>query len=110
MYANQINWFETPRGIWEGVRGEKFKNVGKIPNSCTKFGTRMLIHLGMDVGFTTRDIKGHCRGLGDHKFKNVGKMPNRWTDRDQICHTYADSSGSGCRLKKNNHSRHQGAL
>ena len=25
-------------------------------------------------------------------------MPNRWTDRDQIWHTYADSSGNGHKL------------
>ena len=35
------------------------------------------------------------RGLGGHTFKNVGNMPNSWTDRDQISHTYAYSSGNG---------------
>ena len=35
------------------------------------------------------------RGLGDHTFKNVGKMSNSCTDRDQIWHTYAYSSGNG---------------
>ena len=44
---------------------------------------------------------GIWRGTGGHKFKNVGKMPNSCTDRDQICHTYAYSSGNGHELKSN---------
>ena len=30
----------------------------------------------------------------------MGKLPNRWTDRNQIWHTYADSFRSERRLKK----------
>ena len=47
---------------------------------------------------------------GVKKVTNLGKIPNHWTDRDQIWHTYADSSRNGCRLKKCNPSRHQGAF
>ena len=32
---------------------------------------------------------------------NLGKLPNHWTVRDQIWHTYTDSSGNGHRLKIN---------
>ena len=41
---------------------------------------------------------GIWRVLGDHTYKNVGKMPDIWTDRDQIWHTYAYSSGNGHEL------------
>ena len=36
-----------------------------------------------------------------HKFKNVGKKANSWTDREQLWHTYAYSSGNGHELKIN---------
>ena len=42
-----------------------------------------------------------CRGLGGHTFTNVGEMPNGWTDRDQIWHPYAYSSGNGHALTNN---------
>ena len=37
-------------------------------------------------------------------------MPNSWTDRDQIRHTYADSSGNGHRLNKLTGSRPEWAF
>ena len=45
--------------------------------------------------------KGALGGvLRGQELTNVGKLPNRWTDRNQIWHTYADSFRSECRLKK----------
>ena len=50
---------------------------------------------------TPRQPRGHFGGfIGVKKVTNLGKIPNHWTDRDQIWHTYADSSRNGCRLKK----------
>ena len=37
-------------------------------------------------------------GDQEHTFKNVGKKPNSWTDREQLWHTYAYSSGNGHEL------------
>ena len=41
------------------------------------------------------------KGLESHTLKHVGKIPNSWTDRDQIWHTYAYSSGNGHELNIN---------
>ena len=51
---------------------------------------------------TSRAPRGIWRGLGGHTYTNVGKMPDSWTDRDQIWHTYAYSTGNGHELTKNN--------
>ena len=44
--------------------------------------------------------RGNLGVLGGQKLKNVGNVPNGLTDWHQIWHTYADSSGSEHRLKK----------
>ena len=49
-------------------------------------------------------------GLGGHQFIDLGKLPNHWTDRDQMWHTYTDSSGNGHRLNKINPSSAKGAF
>ena len=57
---------------------------------------------------TTQGAFGGVYGV--KKVTNLGKIPNHWTDRDQIRHTYADSSGNGHRLNKLTGSRPQGAF
>ena len=51
---------------------------------------------------SSRDPMVIWRGLGGHTFKNVRKMTNSsCTDREQIWHTYAYSSGNGHELNIN---------
>ena len=50
-WLKKIN-LSSPKGYLEGVRGHKYKNVERCQTSGpigTKFGTRMHIHLGMDM-------------------------------------------------------------
>ena len=90
----------TPtQGAFWGVKGvhnsqiwESFQTTGPIG---TKFVTRMQIHLGMDIGKNINSSRPH----GQWGEVNVTEMPHNWTERDQIWHTCADSSGNGLRLK-----------
>ncbi len=69
----------------------------------TKFGTHMQIHLEKVVGKIKNCPvwhRGHMGGFRGRKLTNGGNLPIGWTDWHQIWHTYADSSGNGCRLKK----------
>ena len=50
------------------------------------------------------------RGGGGKQFTNMGKLPNHWTDRDQMWHTYADSSRKVHRIKQINPSSPKGIL
>ena len=70
----------------------------------TKFGTHMHIHLEKVMGevkISPCDLGGTWGVLRGQKLRNVGKLPNRWTDRHQICHSYADSFRNEHRLKMN---------
>ena len=116
--GSYLKKIDPTRGHFGGLGGTRVTNLGKIRNHWTDrdqiWNTYADSHgNGRRLKkVTPRDIKGHlyCRGLGGHKFKNVGKMPNSWTDRDQIRHTYADSTGNGHRLNKLTGSRPQGAF
>ena len=82
----------------------------------TKFGTRLRIHLGMDIGqkqlaTVTLYPSGHFGGdLGGQQFKNQELLPNGWTNWHNIWYTSADSSGNGHRLKTISPSIPQGAF
>ena len=65
----------------------------------TNFGSRLRIHLGMDIRLKTSHPsipQGAFWGvLWGHKFKSLGKLSNGCTDWHQIWYTYPDSPGNG---------------
>ena len=79
----------------------------KVLGSCqttgptgTNFGSRLRIHLGMDIGYiqVALNTPGAFRGvIGGHKFKCLRKLSNDCTDWHHIWYTSADSSGNGHR-------------
>ena len=94
-----------------GLGGQNAK-VWKIYQTAgpigTKFGTRLRIHLGIDIKTISPAIHQGAFGGGGfrgQKFKSLENLPNGWTDWHQIWYTSADSYGNGHRLKTNNPSR-----
>ena len=96
-----------PRVTQGGFGGFQRVSNSKIWNNYqtggpigTKFGTRLRIHLGMDIGKTINPsiTQGEFWGvLGGQKFKNLEQLPNGWTNWHNIWYTPADSSGNGHR-------------
>ena len=86
----------------------------KLPNTLagpigTNFGTRVQIHMGMDIlqkNCTSRHKVGTWGGLGGQQFKRMGKL----SDWHQLWFTSAHSSGNRHRLNTNRPSIPQDAL
>ena len=108
-------WHTCANSYWNGYTPNKLPletqgafrrstKFSKVLGSCpigTNFGSRLRIHLGMDIDqiqVTPQYPRGHFGGggkLGCHKFKSLGKLSNGWTNWPQIWHTSADPSGNG---------------
>ena len=92
-----------------GVRGYTFKSFGKLSNGWTdwhKFGTRLWIHLGMDIGSSNspHDTPGrHCGwfyGINNNS-KDRQIVVKRLDGLGiNFAHNDADESGNGQRLNK----------
>ena len=90
------------QGAFGGVRGSQIQKCWKDAKQLDRSGP-YLAHVcifagnGHELKSNLLISEGHG-GLGGHQLIYLGKVPNHWTDRDQIWHTYTDSSGNGHRL------------
>ena len=86
--------------IWRRLGGHTFQNVERCQTAGpigTKFGARVWEWTLTKINPLIPEWHG---GSWGHQFINLGKLLNHWTDRDQIRHTYADSSGNRHWLNK----------
>ena len=71
--------------FWWVLGGHKFKSMLKLSNGWTdwhQIGTRVQIHLGMDIRQTNCPSrhKGGTWGFRGQTFKSLEKLSNGWTD------------------------------
>ena len=92
-----------PQGVLGGSQIQKSWEVACQTTGLigTKFGTRLRIRLGMDIGYSPLNITGgiFVGFRGSQIQKSLLKLSNGWTDWHQIWYAAVDSSGNGHRLK-----------
>ena len=97
-------------GWWLG--GQNVKSPGKLANGWIDWHQLCLTYA--DSFGNVHRLKKRClletpwricEDLGGQKLKWMSKQPNGWTNRDQLWHTCADSSGNGHSLNTSGTSR-----